>query len=106
MEFSFVGQESTECLLLIKPNKLAEKENDLILKDLHTKITVLSIRREEDLIWFGFFLKYQVLCIPIILSSIRESDPVSISQTTLRDLRLGSHSIITEGNGVWIKPLQ
>jgi len=50
MEFSFVGQESTECLLLIKPNKLAEKENDLILKDLHTKITVLSIRREEDLI--------------------------------------------------------
>lgn len=50
MEFSFVGQESMECLLLIKPNKLAEKENELILKDLHTKITVLSIRRQEDLI--------------------------------------------------------
>lgn len=50
MEFSFVGQESMECLLLIKPNKLAEKENELILKGVHNKITVLSIRREEDLI--------------------------------------------------------
>jgi len=50
MEFSFVGPESTECLLLIKPNKLAEQENELILKDLHTEITVLNIRREKDLI--------------------------------------------------------
>lgn len=49
MEFSFVGQESMECLLLIKPNKLAEKENELILKELHPTITVLS-RREFNLI--------------------------------------------------------
>lgn len=38
-----------ECLLLIKPNKLAEKENELILKELHAKITVLS-RREFNLV--------------------------------------------------------
>lgn len=49
MEFSFVGQESMECLLLIKPNKLAEKENALILKELHNKIAALS-RREFNLI--------------------------------------------------------
>lgn len=49
MEFSFVREESTEGLLLIKTNRLAEKENELILKDLHTEITVLSIRREKDL---------------------------------------------------------
>lgn len=49
MEFSFVGQESMECLLLIKPNKLAERENELILKELHTTIAVLS-RREFNLI--------------------------------------------------------
>lgn len=49
-EFSFVGHESTECLLLIEPNKLAEKENELISKGLHNKITGLSIRREEGLI--------------------------------------------------------
>lgn len=52
MEFSFVGEESTECLLLIKPNRLAETENELILKDLHTEITVLSIRKGFTLIWF------------------------------------------------------
>lgn len=49
MEFSFVGQESMECLLLIKPNTLTEKENELILKELHTTITALS-RREFNLI--------------------------------------------------------
>lgn len=49
MEFSFVGQESMECLVLIKPNKLAEKQNGLILKKLHLTIAVLS-RRQFNLI--------------------------------------------------------
>lgn len=69
MEFSFVGQESMECLLLIKPNKLAEKENELILKELHTTIAALS-RREFNL--FFFFLKFQGLCFSVILKTIKD----------------------------------
>lgn len=90
MEFSFVGQESTECMLLIKPNQLAEKENQWIFKDLHTKITVLNIRRGFNLIFF-FFPKFQVLCISIILKTIRDSVPPGMS--ALRDLHPGSDSI-------------
>lgn len=78
MEFSFVGPESTECLLLIKPNKLAEQENELILKDLHTKITVLNIRRGFNLICF--VSKFQVLCNIILLKTTRESVPGCINQ--------------------------
>lgn len=32
--------------------------------------------------------------------------PVDINHSTLSDLCLGSGSITSEGNGVWIKPLQ